>query len=537
MKKITFAVVAFFAAISLLVVSGCGGGDQSLVGSSSSSGGPTFPPLNPDDLLTDYEREQGDQFQLVGTHPFVVVTHDPLSTFGVDVDTASYDIFRRDLQNSNRLPQADSVRVEEYINYFDYGYPAPTLKDEQPFQISLSAAPHILDRATHLLRVGIQAAKPADIEKRPANLVFLIDRSGSMAGSDKLPLVQKLLIEALGILDPTDTVTLVTYASGTAVELEPTKVEDKATIVSAINDLSASGSTNGGEAIQLAYQQAHAGFIAGGINHVILCSDGDFNVGTTSNAALVALIEEQRKTGVTFTALGFGSGNLNDSMLEATSNAGNGTYAVISSERQALDYTNNRLLSNIAYVAKDMKVQVEFNPQLVSHYRLIGYENRDIKDDEFREDEVDAGEIGVGHRVTALYELVLKGGALPEPEDAPEPVDGDDYDGPLEVAGDDYVLVKVRYKEVDATAEDPAKEVSSSLKTLTSQLNAADADLRWAAAVAAFAEILKGSPFADSGYLEQIGAILAEQRTRDSDRAEFYQLFRLALPILGNAGG
>lgn len=542
MKKILWSI----AILIWIGLAGCGGASPD--SGSSSSGQPTVPSTPPPadlapgpllDLLTDYERAQDnirDIYKDVGTHPFFASSHDPLSTFGVDVDTASYDIFRRDLQNYARLPKQASVRVEDYINYFEYGYPMPSPDEGHPFKISLGSAPSLFGQDTHLLRIGIQAAIPATA-KKPANLVFLIDRSGSMNEKDKFPLVKRVLTEALDILDPTDTITLVAYAGAASVILEPTMVSQKYTIIDAIGDLELGGFTDGGAGIELAYQRAEAAYIEGGINHVILCTDGDFVLGQTSDEALIKLIEEKRETGVTFTALGFGSGSLNDAMMEATSNAGNGTYAVITSESHAVDYAHNRLASNLRYLAKDMKVQVEFNPQLVSHYRQIGYENRAIEDDEFREDEGDAGEIGVGHRVTALYELVLTGDVLPEAADAPKVVEGENYAGPVEVASDDYVLVKVRYKAVDATTEDPAKEVSSSLKILDTPLSAADADLRWAVAMAAFAEILKGSPFAERAYLEQLGVIFAEQSERDADRAEFYQLFQLALPKLSDASG
>ncbi len=344
-----------------------------------------------------------------------------------------------------------------------------------------------------------------------------------MFGSDRLPLVKLMLIETLELLEPTDMVTIVTYASGTEVTLEPTQVAEKDLIVSTINSLVASGATAGGAGIQLAYAQAEAVFIEGGLNHVILCTDGDFNIGATGDE-LISLIEEKRETGITFTALGFGSGNLNDAMLEATSNAGNGVYGVIANEQQARQYVEERMLSNLQYVAKDVKVQVEFNPSLVSSYRLIGYENRDIEDDDFDDDEVDAGEIGAGHQVTALYELVLAGNAMPNTEGAPEVDDGDPYAGPVEVETGDLVLVKVRYKPVDATAEDPAIEVRASLASVDDDLTAADEDLRWQIALAAFAELVKDSPFADNAHLDQISAIFGEQAARDAARAEFDEL-------------
>lgn len=476
---------------------------------------------------------EGDEYQPVGTNPFVIAAHDPLSTFAADVDTASYDLFRRDV-NHGYLPDPGSVRLEEYVNYFAYDYPAPSEPDEAPFRVSVAAAPHLLSVGTTLVRVGVQARKPAAAQKKPANLVFLVDVSGSMDSSDKLPLVRYTLTEALDVLEPTDTVSIVTYASDVSVRLEPTPIAERSTIESAIRDLMAYGSTNGGSGITLAYEQAQAGFIEGGVNHVVLCTDGDFNVGLTSNQDLLQLIRDKRRTGITLTVLGYGTGNLNDSMMEAVSNAGNGIYGVISDEDHASSYVTNRLLSTIEHVAKDVKIQVEFNPNHVYAYRLLGYENRALADQDFDNDVVDAGEVGAGHRVTALYELVPAGGELPQADGAPAPIQGSAFAGTSEVAADDLVLVKLRYKAVGATETDPALEVNATLSpdAVAPNFSAADLDLQFAMAIATYAEILKASPYARPDALEIIGNIAAAQATRDSDRAEFLQLFRSAEPLL-----
>lgn len=468
----------------------------------------------------------------VATNPFVHVAHDPLSTFAVDVDTASYDIFRRDVMNGY-LPSPATVRLEEFVNYFEYDYPAPEPDAEQPFSISLAAAPSLFDGETTLLRVGIQGEKAPEFEKKPANLVFLVDVSGSMQSPEKLPLVQSVLTQALDVLGPDDTVSVVTYASGTGVALEPTPVSERETIESLIAGLSAGGSTNGAGGIQLAYEQARDAFIEGGINHVVLCTDGDFNVGVSDTNGLIQLIEEERKSGVTFTALGFGADN-NDAMMEAVSNAGNGMYGVIANQDQATDYVHDRLLHNLTLIAKDVKIQVEFNAELVTAYRLLGYENRAIADNDFRNDVVDAGEIGAEHRVTAVYELVLTGRDVPTFEGAPAPETGDVYSGDVEVSADDLVLVKVRYKDVDATEEDAAYEVNTSLapEDVAEAVSDLDEDFQWTAAVAAFSEVLKGSPYASADVLPTVKQIVAEQADRDADRREFQALFDMTLELL-----
>jgi Ca-activated chloride channel family protein len=470
---------------------------------------------------------------LPGTNPFVLTAHDPFSTFAADVDTASYDVFRMyALQGT--LPPASGVRLEEYVNYFSYNYPAPAADGPHPFYISLAAAQQVFDRPTTLLRVGIQATNPPPYAKKPANLVFLLDVSGSMDDPVKLPLIKTMMVQALDVLDPTDTVAVVTYSTTATVMLTPTPVSSRQTIVNVINSLAAGGSTAGADGIGLAYQQATNGFIPGGINHIVMCTDGDFNVGPSSTADLLALIKQKRQTGVTLTLLGFGSGNLNDSMMEAVADAGNGIYSVITDADHAQQYVRNKLLATIVHVAKDMKIQVEFNPDLVYAYRLLGYEDRDIADANFRNDLIDAGEVGAGHRVTALFEMVLTGGTIPSRTGAPAPDDGPPSTLPREIATTDLALVKVRYKTIDAADTDPALEVSTTLPATAPQawLDVADQDLRWATAVAALAEILKGSPYADKTFVPAIRSVCAAQATRDADRQEFDTLLEKIVPLL-----
>ncbi len=370
------------------------------------------------------------------------------------------------------------------------------------------------------------AALPPPFVKKATNLVFLLDVSGSMADSNKLPLIKETILATLDQLDDSDHESLVTYSTTAQVVLPPTSMEKRANIAAAVAALSASGSTAGEDGIGLAYAQATAGFIAGGINHIVMCTDGDFNVGPSSTAELLSLIRSERATGVTLTVLGFGSGNLNDAMMEQVADAGNGIYSVIIDEASAQKYAAEKILSTITHVAKDMKLQVELNPDRVLAYRLLGYEDRAIADQSFRNDAVDAGEVGAGHRVTALYELVLAGGTVPMTAGAPVPDDGEPSTLPREVGADDFVLVKVRYKTVDAVDTTPAIEMSTTLPSalLSEELSAADADMQWATAVAALAEILKTSPYADKTLVPTIRSIAAAQSGRDADRAELATL-------------
>ena len=497
--------------------SNTGGTSGGYTGGTTATGGTGAPVADPND---------GDNYSAPGTNPFVLTRHDPLSTFAADVDTASYDIFRRDVEDGF-LPEPASVRLEEYVNSFRYDYEPPAADAAAPFAIHLAAAPGFLGIGTALLRVGIQGRLPSE-EKKPTNLVFLVDVSGSMASADKLPLVKVVLTETLEVLEPTDTISIVTYAGSTAVRLPPTPVSNAAAIESVIVGLESGGSTAGAAGIDLAYAQAEAGFIQGGTNHVLLCTDGDFNVGRSTTEELMALIEEKRQTGITLTVLGFGVGNLNDALMEGVANAGNGIYSVISSEDQAIEYANERMLSNLEHIAKDLKIQVEFNPERVHAYRLLGYENRAIADDDFRDDLVDAGEVGAGHSVTALYQLVPTGIDIPTPDGAPAPQDGDDSADQLGVSGDDWVLVRVRYKRPDAGETDPAEEVSMLLRAedIAEDRDALDADFHWALGVSAFAEILKESPYAEPERLSDISEVVhAVEHQTQSDRAEFASLF------------
>lgn len=522
--------------LSCVVAVGCGAYDEdgryAEYPGPSDGGAPisadSAAPMSGDEVATP----PGDRYEYVGTNPFVMAEHDPFSTFAADVDTASYDIFRRDVTDG-LLPARDSVRLEEYVNAFDYDYPAPAYDAEIPFTISLAAANHAMGREITQLRVGIQAATPPAFVKLPTNLIYLVDVSGSMGSEDKLPLAKLLMEYSLDVLDATDTVSIVTYSGSVGVALPPTNATDRETILGAIRPLNAAGSTAGGAAMDLAYAQAAAGYIDGGFNHVILLTDGDFNVGVSSTEALVTMIEEKRRTGVTLTALGFGRGNLNDAMMERVSNAGNGTYSVITSQAHAREYADEALLAGVNLVAQDMKIQVEFNTDHVVAYRLLGYENRAIADSDFRVDSVDAGEVGAGHRVTALYEVVLNGQSIPAIDGAPVATDGEPVEGTREIEASEFVQVRVRWKDLGASAEDAAYETSQGLAPAdVVQPADADPDFLWAASIAAFAEILKDSPFAQHADLDRIETLTAAQATRDDDRARFVELFTAARAMI-----
>ncbi|MBU1332458.1 MAG: VWA domain-containing protein, partial [Gammaproteobacteria bacterium] len=351
--------------------------------------------------------ENREQYQKLADNPVHAVAEIPVSTFSIDVDTGSYANVRRFL-NGGQLPPQDAVRLEELVNYFPYAYPLP--KGDVPFGVHTELAATPWNPESRLLRIAIKASDLRIDELPPANLVFLVDVSGSMDRRDGLPMVQstlKLLVEQLRAQDK---VSLVVYAGSSSVVLEPTSGSEKAKIRAAIDQLTAGGSTAGESGIQLAYQQAQQGFIDGGINRILLATDGDFNVGISDFETLKQLAADKRKTGVSLTTLGFGTDNYNEQLMEQLADAGDGNYAYIDNLREARKVLVDQLSSTLATVARDVKIQVEFNPVQVSEYRLLGYENRALKREDFSNDKVDAGEIGAGHTVTALYEVVPVGG-------------------------------------------------------------------------------------------------------------------------------
>ncbi|MET0263693.1 MAG: VWA domain-containing protein [Rariglobus sp.] len=465
------------------------------------------------------------------------VADEPLSTFSVDVDTASYSNVRRFL-TSGLLPPRDAVRVEELINYFPYRYapPAPAgAKDAVPFAAKLEVASAPWAPAHRLVRIGLKGREFNAAARPAANLVFLIDVSGSMNSANKLPLVKESLRLLVDRLRPDDRVAIVTYAGSSGLALPSTKASQKREILAALDNLNASGSTNGAIGIHLAYDIAKANFVAGGgINRVILCTDGDFNVGVTDRGQLVSLIEEKAKSRVFLSVFGFGMGNLKDNTLESLSAKGNGSYGYIDSRREAEKVFVEQVEGTLATIAKDVKVQVEFNPARVQSYRLIGYENRMLAKEDFNNDAVDAGDIGAGHTVTALYEIVPVGvdadGVARPPVDAlkyqPAPA-GKRKSKPVSVeqGSGELLTVKIRYKQPEG---DVSAKQEFPLVDRGAEFAKADGEFQFAAAVAAWGMVLRDSPHKGSATFEQVLA-WAENGLGDDaagHRAEFIQLVR-----------
>ncbi len=489
--------------------------------------------IDSDDRLSHREhplprfRSNGETYAAITENPLRDPIREPLSTFSIDVDTASYANVRRFL-NSGRRPPKNAVRIEELVNYFSYDDPAPTGND--PFAVSLEAAssPWHADRL--VVRIGLKA-RDIDRRERPAgNLVFLVDVSGSMSAANKLPLVKQSLKMLVRELSANDRISLVTYAGQAGLKLPPTSGDDKETILEAIDSLSSGGSTHGSAGIELAYEQAMENFVEGGANRVLLATDGDLNVGITSDDALEALIRKKAKSGVFLTVLGFGEGNLQDAKMERVADNGNGLYAYIDGLREARKVLVEQLTGSTITVAKDVKLQVEFNPATVANYRLIGYENRVMAAEDFRDDTKDAGEIGAGHSVTALYEVVPRGvtpGRGAEPlkyQQQPEPPVLTGTDGE---PSDDLLTVKLRWKQPEGSA--------SSLKEFPladrgGVFEEASENLRFASAVASFGMLLRGSKESGGITYKKIGQIAGDSLGADSGgyRAEFTDLVRKA---------
>lgn len=497
--------------------------------------GAVFAPPPSDTITPTYREEGRDRFSDLKPNPVKVAKEEPVSTFSIDVDTASYAFMRSSL-NNNVLPPKDAIRIEELINYFPYDYKAPTRREE-PFKANVSVFPSPWNANNKLLHIGIKGYEMKQAEKPRSNLVFLLDTSGSMNEPNKLPLLINSLKLLLDSLKPEDTIAIVTYAGSAGTALEPTPAREKQKIAAALDNLMAGGSTAGAEGIRQAYQLAKQNFVKEGVNRVILATDGDFNVGITDTEELKGYIERERESGVFLSVLGFGRGNYNDALMQTLAQNGNGNASYIDTLNEARKVLVTEAGSTLFPIAKDVKIQIEFNPQQVAEYRLIGYETRLLNREDFNNDKVDAGDIGASHSVTAIYEITPA-------NNAPRLIDDLRYDSttgkPVEIIGTgkdgksggtsgEYAFVKMRYKLPE----------SSTSKLLTTPVDGSSEYARWqdvpqearfATAVAAFGQLLRGDSY--TGNLTYDEVISLAQSAKGEDpfgyRAEFINLVRQA---------
>lgn len=486
-------------------------------------------PMPQPDFYLQQQVEGRDKFEDIKDSPLKLVAQEPVSTFSIDVDTSSYSFVRRAL-NSGVLPDADAVRVEELINYFDYDYKLPESKAE-PFEPTIAVYPTPWNKDTKLLHIGIKGYDVPAAEKPRANLVFLIDTSGSMNAQDKLPLLVTAFKMMTENLAAEDTVAIVTYAGNAGTVLEPTKVSDKTKILAALDNLYAGGGTAGAAGIQQAYALAESKFDKGGINRVILATDGDFNVGISDPEELKKYIEQKRKTGVFLSVLGFGQGNYNDELMQKLAQNGNGNAAYIDNVNEARKVLVDEAGSTLFTIAKDVKLQVEFNPAKVAEYRLIGYQTRALNREDFNNDKVDAGDIGSGHTVTAIYEITPVGAAsrkvddlrygAAEKKEAVKPVDTS--------FADELAFLKIRYKLPDS---DTSKLITRSIteKDSADSITRESTDIQFAASVTAFGQLLRGETQMGDFTFDDVVKLAEPARGEDTfgHRSEFLNMVRTA---------
>lgn len=474
-----------------------------------------------------------ESYEPILENPFKDSTQSPLSTFGIDADTAAYSNVRRFLREG-QLPPRDAVRIEEMLNYFPYSYTAPKV-GKHPFATHIEVTECPWNTQHRLVRVAIKAREIPRGQRPHANLVFLIDVSGSMAPENKLPLVKRALRLLVERLDGADNVGIVTYAGRAEIALKPTSCDNKEQILSAIEKLDAGSGTNGGEGIEGAYRMARGRFEKAAVNRVILCTDGDFNIGITDRDALNQLIAREAKTGVFLSVLGFGMGNLKDATMEMLADKGNGHYAYIDSFTEARKVLGEQLEGTLVTVAKDVKIQIEFNPLQVASWRQIGYENRALAARDFNDDTKDAGEVGAGHQVTVLYEIepaVPNLAGVDPLRYQGKPVDDEVKKRLKPEHGDELLNLKLRYKLPDGTT---SKLVETPVKDGEREFAQASHDFKFAAAVAGYGMLLRQSPHAGELTWEKISR-LAEQglgEDKEGYRAEFVDLVRRA----GQLGG
>lgn len=472
----------------------------------------------------NYQNWNTEEYSTIHENGYKNPLNDPLSTFSIDVDAASYSNMRRFLNNGQRPPK-DAVRIEELINYFNYDYAEP--KGNEVFSVNTEVAMTPWNPTHQLVQIGIQGKNISTDLLPSSNLVFLLDVSGSMNSANKLPLLKSAMKLLVGKLREGDKVSIVVYAGAAGLVLPPTDGSNKETILDALDKLSAGGSTAGGAGIKLAYKTAREQFIEGGNNRIILATDGDFNIGASSNAEMERLIEKERESGVFLTVLGFGMGNYKDSKMEILADKGNGNYAYIDNLLEAKKVLVNEFGGTLFTIAKDVKIQVEFNPNLVQSYRLIGYENRLLNKEDFNDDKKDAGELGAGHTVTALYEIVPVGVEFENKSVDPLKYQAQKTEATKGKFGSELLTVKIRYKEPDGSK---SKLLAQTVKSSKKNWKQATNNFKWAAAIAEFGMILRDSEYIDMDSYAQVLEMAEASKGKDEFgyRSEFIRLIHSA---------
>jgi Ca-activated chloride channel family protein len=469
--------------------------------------------------------ENTEEYEEIKENPFVAAQQSPVTTFSIDVDNASYSNVRRFIQSS-QMPPANAVRIEEMVNYFSYNYPNPTSK--HPFSITTEVAECPWNPSHQLVHIGLQGKKLDYKELNPCNLVFLVDASGSMSDANKLPLLKKSLALLLDQLGDKDRIAIVAYAGAAGLVLPSTPAKQKSKILSALNSLESGGSTAGGEGIELAYKIAKDNIIKGGNNRVILATDGDFNVGTSGDEALVKLIEEKRKDDIYLTICGFGMGNYKDGKMEKISNAGNGNYFYIDNVQESKKVFVTEMRANLFTIAKDVKIQIEFNPQKVKGYRLLGYENRRLNNEDFDDDTKDAGELGAGHSVTAVYEIIPVGSASIQMVSNTNEFKFESADFRKSTfASNELMNVRLRYKPIKSST---SVLLEQKLTDNPQKFTASSEDFRFSAAVTGFGLLLRNSQYKGKANYAQIVKMAKSALGKDPEghRAEFVRLVEQA---------
>ena len=471
-------------------------------------------------LSSPPQQRNAETYKEIKENSFVAVAQQPVTTFSADVDRAAYANVRR-IIGYGQIPPKDAVRIEEMVNYFDYDYPAPEEGSVSPLRVSPELAPAPWNPNHLLLRIGLQAKKIDLAKAPPSNIVFLIDVSGSMDEENKLPLLKSSFKMLLGQLRPDDKIAIVTYANGTKVALPSTSVKDKEKIIKVLDNLYASGGTSGGRGIQLAYEQAQKSFIKNGNNRIILATDGDFNIGINNTTDLEKFIEKQRERGIYMSVLGFGIGNYRDDMAETIADKGNGNYAYIDNITEAKKVLVNELSGTLFAVAKDVKLQLEFNPKYVKEYKLIGYENRMLANEDFTNDKKDAGEIGAGHTVTALYELVPSDGKVAQS------LRYQSQELNEKGKGNELGFLKIRYKD-PKVKDTKSVEITEPLVFNKKALKETSTDYRFAASVAEFGILLRDNSNKANATYDQVIELAEGAIGKDPEgyRKEFVRLVK-----------